>query len=295
MTSANRRASARWAAVALTIGLLALGFLVELVGQPEAAPANSLRVSVLDVGQGDAILIDVPTGEHILVDGGPGAGVIVPLSRVLAIPHKFALVVASHNHADHIGGLPAVLSEYPVDDVWLSGALHTSDTFLRWLEAVRASGARTRTAYKGVNYDIGAVHVQVLHPLEDMREQRPSHQHDPTLVLKVSYGATSILLTGDLEAEHEAALLDADRAALRSDVLKVTHHGSRYASTNEFLAAVDADIALISVGQGNKFDHPHPETLERLAGSGAEIFRTDQDGTITCTSDGLEFRCDGER
>src|SRR5690606_31253512 len=113
--------------------------------------------------------------------------------------------------------------------------------------------------------------------------------------LKISYGATSILLTGDLEAEHEAALLAADRAVLRSDVLKVTHHGSRYASTKEFLAAVDAEIALISAGQGNKFGHPHPETLERLSAAGLDVLRTDERGTIECISDGLRFRCAGER
>ncbi|MGI6103469.1 MAG: MBL fold metallo-hydrolase [Patescibacteria group bacterium] len=135
------RSARSWAQLFGLITLLTAGFLAALLSQPTSAD-GLLRVRILDVGQGDAILIDAPTGEHLLVDGGPDLEVVSALSHFLAPPKRFAVVVASHNDADHIAGLPSVLSRYSVESVWLSGALHTTGVYEAWLSAVGCSGAR---------------------------------------------------------------------------------------------------------------------------------------------------------
>ena len=124
---------------------------------------------------------------------------------------------------------------------------------------------------------------------------RPNEQHETTIVVKVSYGATSVLLTGDLEAEQETAMLKAEPTLLPATVLKVTHHGSHNASTDEFLTAVHPQFAVISAGKDNKFGHPHQETIDRLAEQFIPVYRSDQQGTITITSDGLTIHIDPER
>lgn len=288
-SSSPRAKQATRASLWLGVALLAVGFLVQIAQQPIAAD-GLLRVRFLDVGQGDSILIDTPSGEHILIDGGPDDQLLQRLDQFVAPPRQFALVVASHNHADHITGLTQAIREFPTQSIWLSGAVHTSGAFAQWLETVGASGATVTTVQAGEERTVGGVQLRVLHPFEDFEGKTPDHQHDATVVLKLSYGATSFLLTGDLELDNERELLTRDRAALRADVLKVSHQGSKGSSTTEFLLAVDPEVAVISVGP-NQFGHPHQETLDRLGELGIPVFRTDQDGTVTCTSNALTVSC----
>ncbi|MBI4032787.1 MBL fold metallo-hydrolase [Candidatus Berkelbacteria bacterium] len=280
--------------IALAVLILATGLLVQVLRQPVAA-TGLLRVRVLDVGQGDAILIDTPGNQHVLVDGGPDDRVVTLIGRYLVPPQRFRLVVASHNHQDHVGGLPAVLGRFPIEEVWISGSIHTTATYEQFLRAIQASNARTEVVHAGHTLTLDGVELRVLHPFDDATDQRPADQHETTIVIRATYGAVSVLLTGDLDMDHERALIERDRASLGATVLKVTHHGSQYGSTARFLEAVHPEIAIISVGEGNRYDHPAPEALERLEALDIPIYRTDQHGTIAITSDGVSIWTEAER
>ncbi len=272
----------------LVFFIILLGFAAQLLKQPTLA-GGLFRVSVLDIGQGDAILLDTPGGQHLLVDSGPSAATLSVLNRYFVEPHRFRLLVASHNHADHIGGFPAVLAEYPADEVWLSGSVTTTNIYTKWLEAIKSSGAAVRTVKYGDDAEIDGLHLAVLHPIESAVGIRPQEEHDATVVVRVTYGAVSILLTGDLEAKHEAEILAQDPAAVAATILKVTHHGSKYGSSDAFLDAVHPAEAVISDAAGNKFGHPHPETLDRLKRRNIPVYRTDEDGTVQFLSDGASL------
>lgn len=282
------------AQLAFAIFLLIAGFIVQLTTRPSAAN-GLLRVRVLDVGQGDSILIDTPTGEHLLIDGGPDDVVLGQLVKYLAPPQRFALVVASHNDADHITGLPAVLGRYAVERVWVSGATHTTGVYERWLRAIQDSGAQVEAVHAGREQRFGDLVVRVLNPPQDFTGTRPEEQHEATVVLKLIYGATSILLTGDLDEAQETTLAAADPAVLAATALKVSHHGSKNGTTLKFLDAVHPQITLISVGRDNKFGHPTPTVLDRLSSRGIQIGRTDEQGTLTVTSDGFTAHFETER
>lgn len=286
---ATKQTLARFAVFWVGVAALALGLLVQIQIAPQAA-SGLLRVRILDVGQGDAILVDTPSHHHLLVDGGPDESVVALLAQFLIPPERLDLVVATHNDADHIGGLPAVLGRFSVTEVWITGAIYTTETYERWHEALADSPARVQTVRAGHVQAYGATEVRVLHPSDDLAGRQPEENHDATIVLKVTYGATSLLLTGDLAFEHELALIDRDPTSLGASVLKVTHHGSAYGTSARFLEYVHPEIAVISVGEGNRYDHPTPETLERIATAGAKLHRTDHEGTVTILSDGLTVR-----
>lgn len=291
--AARRQSSIQLLLLSVIVALL--GSFTQVVQQPASAD-GLFRVAVLDVGQGDAILLDTPHGEHVLIDGGPSGGAVLDvLGHYLAGSKTFRLLVATHNHADHIGGLPAVLNEYGAAEVWISGSVHTTDVYLRWLEAIQGAGTKATAVKAGDSALIDGVSLRVLHPIESVQGERLEHEHDGTVVVEASYGAISVLLTGDLEDEHEAALLAHDVASLGATILKVTHHGSRHASTEAFLRAVHPAVAVISVGADNKFGHPTQETLGRLAEQGVPVFRTDQQGTIQFLSDGAQLWVQPER
>ncbi len=284
---------ARLAQLSFAILVLALGWLFSLAQQPEAS-SGQLTLRVLDIGQGDALLLTTPHGRAVLIDGGPDNRVLSYLYRFLPTPHVIDLIIATHNHADHITGLTATLRELPTQAVWISGALHTTSTYEQFIRAIDQH-SKVRAVHAGESVQIDGVTLRVLYPLEDMTDQQPENTHSSTIVSKVTYGATSFLLTGDLEAEDEQKMLEHERDLLSSTVLKVPHHGSHNASTDDFLSVVSPKVALVSVGQDNKFGHPHADTLERLRQHDIQILRTDQQGTITCRSNGITVDCGGER
>lgn len=248
-----------------------------------------MRLVVFDVGQGDSILIDTPRGHHILVDGSGSDYVLSLLKIFLAVPKEFTLVIATHNHIDHIGGLIDVLNHYNIKEIWITGAKHRTNTFNRWQQALtkeKQQGSKIEKVKAGYEYKIDQLTIKVLYPIENMIDVTPDHQHDANIVTKFDYGTSSFLLTGDLEEENEQELIDRYGVNLGTQVLKVSHHGSANTSSNKFLELVDPEIALISVGKDNRYNHPHQATLERLQQQGARIFRTDQDGTIVVKSNG---------
>ncbi|MDP2873614.1 MAG: ComEC/Rec2 family competence protein [Bacillota bacterium] len=246
--------------------------------------AASLRVHFLNVGQGDAILIQSSPGGTALIDGGPraaGPGVVTYLKAQGV--GRIDLLIATHPHADHIGGLVNVLGAFPVARIIDSGMPHTSDTFSDFLSAIEkqvlAGGCVYETPESQVAQLAANVTVTVLGP-----ERLASSANDSSVVCRLDFGSTSFLFTGDAEEPAERALILAPKP-LDADVLKVGHHGSSTSTSAPFLAAVTPIHAVVSVGT-NTFGHPSSITLNRLTAAGATVHRTDVAGHIIFESDG---------
>ncbi len=247
-----------------------------------------LTISFLDVGQGDAIFIEAPNGNQMLVDGGPGAAILGALGGVLPLYDRSIDIIAlSHPHKDHIEGLLSVLEKYEVKAAVSSGTYHDSGEYLAWGGLLKHKGITEEVVHSGDEIDLGAgVVVSVLAPAGDVSRATP---HDGMLVMQLSYGSTTVMLTGDMEAELEEKLVVANASKLESDILKVGHHGSKTSTMKRFLSFVNPRAAIISSGAKNRYGHPHQETITVLTERGVEIHRTDQEGTIILKSDGKDI------
>lgn len=249
-----------------------------------------LKVYILDVGQGDAIFIQAPDGNQVLVDGGPDTSVLDRLSEILPpTDRSIDAVIVSHPHADHIGGLPAVLEHYEVGTVVEAGENYDSSIFRTWHRAVDVEGSQRVDAIAGTTLSLGqSVTLTVLHPFNSASGVTTKTPHDYNVTVMLRYGQMEMLLTGDMETEAEQELI-ASGINLDADVLKVGHHGSRTSTSSDFLRAVTPEAAVISVGDKNRYGHPTSSTLQRLEDFKIPYYRTDTDGTITITSDGERF------
>jgi competence protein ComEC len=261
-------------------GVLALGgAAISPTATPSPTPTiEPLTMHFIDVGQGDAILID--KGEtDILVDGGPTSASVLLYLQSQGIA-DIDLLVATHPHADHIGGLPDVLAQYPVNEIWVSGDTATSQTYQNFATAVAAEGATLREVERGYTAQMEELGLAVFNPTFELT----GDPNEDSVVFRLTCGGVSVLLLGDATSDSEASMLTAG-LALDSDVLKVGHHGSSTSTGAAFLGAVTPKDAVISVGAGNTYGHPTQATLDRLAAAGATIYRTDQNGTVVLTSD----------
>jgi competence protein ComEC len=268
-----------------------------------AVEDTRVRLTMLDVGQGEAIYLEVPGRGHMLVDAGGMLGEGFDIGQRVIVPflwhewvNRLDVVVLTHPQSDHIGGAPTILREVPVGEVWTGGSPATSAADVWIQEYLRHRRIPHRVVVAGdPPLRWGQALVQVLHPAgEDgsappLRPEQNPRPNDRSVVLRVQTGDQAILLTGDLERGGEATLLGSG-ALLAAQVLKVPHHGSRQSSTDAFVHAVHPAAALVSVGHRNPFRHPHPEVLAQFEAAGVRVWRTDRNGAIS-----VEMTADGTR
>ncbi|MDP2735908.1 MAG: ComEC/Rec2 family competence protein [bacterium] len=261
-------------------GLFA-AFLLAVTLWSEVLKSPSLELAFLDVKQGDAIYVETPHGHQMLIDGGPDATVLSRLGEVMPFYDKsIDLLVVTHPDADHITGLVSVLESFEVQTVVWTGKANDTRVFAAFAEALENEGANLVLAEAGqeiVFGDSGAI-LEILYPKEGIDIEGEA-SNETSIISRLRYGGSSVLLPGDTTQKIERRLLKAG-TDLKSDILKVAHHGSRTSSAPEFLLAVGPEDAVISVGKGNRFGHPAQETLVNLAGYGMRIHRTDEEGTI---------------
>ena len=270
--------------------LFALGCVCAIVGlPPTGAGVNGTAIApelhLIDVGQGDAIAIRTPRGRWIVNDAGrdwPGGDA----GRTTVVPYlqrhgggEVALFILSHPHADHAGGAASLFAALKPAEVWDGAYVGTSESYVRMLHAARARNVTWHRARSGEVRDIDGVRIEVLAP-DSLWMTTTEDPNEASVVLRLTVGGVRVLLTGDAERGEERWLRANEDTMLRADVLKVGHHGSRTSTTPALLDAVHPRLALISVGVGNTYGHPNIETLESLARSGAQVLRTDRDGTV---------------
>ncbi|MFY9139199.1 MAG: ComEC/Rec2 family competence protein [Thermacetogeniaceae bacterium] len=245
--------------------------------------SGQLKAHFLDVGQGDSILIQFPNGQTMLIDAGTSeaGGAVVSYLKKEGI-NKINYLVATHPHADHIGGMAAVVHALAVERVYMPRVSHTTKSFENLLATIKTKGLKINKAEAGVtiiNQD--GIKAGFMAPCSLGYDNLNNY----SAVVKVQYGSTAFLLTGDAESVSEQEMI-ASGANLKADVLKIGHHGSKSSTTKGFLSSVSPKYAVISCGRGNSYGHPHQETLDRLKKAGVQVYRTDAQGTVIITSDG---------
>ena len=263
--------------------------------------APPLQIDFFDVGQGDAALITSPTGKTVLIDGGPPEAQHRLVARLRArLPHAdrpLDLILLTHRHLDHLGGLAHVIEEVGTE-LYLDPAFeHPTPAYAKLVTELAAHHVPVRDAHAGRQIDLGGGAVlTLLGPPSPPLTRTRSDVNANSIVARLDYGHVRVLFAADMEPQTERWLLAQDRSALRADVIKVPHHGGHYSSTAALVRAVAApesgarrlSLAVISVGAHNDYHHPSDEVIQRWERAGARVHRTDRDGE-------LELRTDGER
>lgn len=244
----------------------------------DAKVNENFSVSFIDVGQADSVLIR--NGNYnMLIDAGNNEDgeKLVNYFKSLGI-EEFTYVFATHPHEDHIGGMDDIINNFKIDNYYMSNKLSTTKTFMDVLYALDGRNLKYTVPNKGDTLKLGDANIKVIYPGDDK-----SNINDSSIVLKITYGKNSFLLTGDATSNVERKIYNED---IKSDVLKVAHHGSSYSSTDVFLDKVKPYYAVISVGKNNIYNHPSNKALEKLNKRNIKVYRTDLDGTIVFISDG---------
>lgn len=248
--------------------------------------SKTLHVTFLNVGQGDSVLIEAPNGNQILYDAGPPSGAVMrELSGVLPFwDRSIDVAVLSHPDMDHIGGFPEVFKHYDVGAVLTSGARSDNGVYDKTEQLIVDEGATHIIARKGMSIELGSgVFADVLYPDVDTTNMETN---SASIVLRVRYGTTAFLLSGDLPQKQEDNIAREYGDALKSQVLKLGHHGSRTSTSPYWLSAVSPEVVVISVGKENRYGHPHKEVTELLLKMKIPFLETFQAGDITFKSDG---------
>lgn len=247
-----------------------------------ALPDFRLHIYFFDVGQGDSIFIRTPNDQFVLIDGGPDDKVLTELAGTMPFfSRRIDLVILTHAHSDHINGLVSVLRRYDVPAVLITGAISYGSYYDEFMNIIAEKNIRLLIAESGNDFDFGGgVFLDILYPVESIFARKIENTNNASIVSKLVYGENSMLLTGDAEIESEEEQLSTD-FDLGADILKAGHHGSRTASSPDYLKSVMPKKAVIQCGVGNKFSHPHPETLTNLSEIGVRrIYRNDLHGRV---------------
>lgn len=250
----------------------------------------NLTVHIFDVGQGDGIFMELPNRVQVLIDGGPSSAILSKLGGVMPFwDRTIDMVILTHPHADHVDGLIDVIKRYKVGMILESGSLYATPDYHVWDTLVEQKKIPVVFARKGQRIllsDNAILHI--LYPEKEIQGKRFSNIHDSMVVSKLLYGSTSLLFMGDAERAIELQLM-ASRDFLDADILKIGHHGSKTSTTENFLDAVHPTFAVISAGRKNHYGHPHQDVVDRLYAAGVALFRTDINGDIEFTSNGISI------
>ena len=252
-------------------------------GQPENSKEPGFEIRFFDVGEGDSALVSCD-GEYMLIDGGePNRSSFLYAYLEEHGIDRLKYVVCTHAHSDHVGGLAGALNYVKVGTAYAPVADYDSRSFQSYIKYLRKQDKDITLPYPGEKITLGSAEVTFLGPVDlSLAEENVNNS---SIVLRIVYGRTSFMFTGDAEKEEELSLLSAG-AEMKSTLLKVGHHGSYTSSSDEFLEAVLPEYAVISVGKDNDFEHPHDVVMKRLAKYCSSIHRTDLEGDILCRSDG---------
>jgi len=265
-----------------------------LVSQPSPtallAPAGDfsglLTVHFLDVGQADCILVRLPNAQTMLIDGGSRSSSQTVLDYLVSQGvGSIDFLVITHPHEDHIGGLPEVIDSFDIGEIYMPRVSHNTQIFERLLTAIQDNGYRINASSAGtVILSAPDLHIEIVAPVGDSYRELNNY----STVVRIAYGNVSFLFTGDAETVSENEIT----GDIRSDVLKVAHHGSDTSTSGSFLQRVDPSYAVIFVGANNSYGHPSQDVLARLLAAGVSVFRTDEAGTVVMTTDGVTIEID---
>lgn len=244
-----------------------------------------LKVDFFDVGQGNAVFIEAPNKNQVLIDGGPGSQILNKLGQEMAFfDRNINVVILTHPDADHLNGLIDVLKKYDVGEVIDPCINDSTAAYQEWLRLIEEKKIKRLCAQAGQNIKLGDnAEIAILYPFSSLKGMSFKNTNDSSIVAKFIYGRSRIVLTGDAEEKTEYQLVSSS-ADLKAQILQVGHHGSKSSTSDNFLQAVNPEIAVIQVGLNNRYGHPAQQTLDRLKNINAKIFRTDLDGDI-------EFLC----
>ena len=240
---------------------------------------RSLEVTFFDVGQGDAIFVETEQGHQVLIDGGPDSTIFENLGREMPFwDRTIDLIVLTHPEHDHIAGLIEVLERYKVENILWTGVLKDTAEFKKWQELIEREEANVVIAESSLRINLSeSSYIDTLYPFENLEGKTVKNTNNTSVVLRLVCGERSFLFTGDIYKSAELNLVGLN---IDSDVLKVSHHGSKTSSASEFIEKVSPEFAVIQSGRDNSYGHPHPETLDTLEKYDIDILRTDFQGDI---------------
>lgn len=286
LTHLVKAKAARVTAAALALAVVAGASFAPAATQTAQAAAN-LQVHFIDVGQADAMLIRLPNGQNMVIDAGNNADASTVVNYIKGKGiSRIDYVIGTHPDEDHIGGLDAVINNFSIGKVYMPNKTHTTQTYQDVINAINA---------KGVPLYYGKAGVTVLNTTADGKTLKAnmvapvgtsySDMNDYSIVLRMQYGYTSFLFSGDAETQSETEILNSGQT-ISANIYKVGHHGSSTSTTQNYLNRINPSVAVISCGLNNNYGHPHQATIDRLKAKGIKIYRTDLQGTIIITTSG---------
>jgi competence protein ComEC len=263
--------------------------------------SSNLKITEIDVGQGNSTMVRFPDGKTMLIDGGGIPDSTFDMGKMVIAPYLYHerisqidTVVLTHPHPDHYGGLKYILDNFHVKEFWFTG-YETNDEDYAILQKIIAERniKKVFLSRQSATININGADINILWPLQPYLAANSHYSsdnatNDSSLVFKIKYGDIVFLITGDISSEIEEQLVQT-KQNIKSNVLVVPHHGSKHSSSTAFIKKAACQYAVVSAGRSNVFHHPHPSVLRRYKDAGVDIFRTDQDGAITFTTDGISL------